>query len=159
MRSAEYMTSLLVQSCSATKEQVDTPVPALDLYDGYFFRIIKKALRTGRFQPGIDIIIISAEHGAVEPNQEIGYYDRRMDTKRADELNDEVVSAIASKVTKNAYDKVWVNLGKDYLPAIDGIESAVDVPVDYIEGGGIGMKGKRLKRLVSSGRSISVHGD
>jgi len=138
---------------------VDTPVPALDLYDGYFFRIIKKALRTGRFQSGIDIIIISAEHGVVEPEQKIGYYDRRMNTERANELNDEVVSAIASKVTTNEYDKVWVNLGKDYLPAVDEIESAVDVPVDYIEGTGIGMKGKRLKHLVSSGRSIPVHGD
>ena len=95
----------------------------------------------------------------MEPDQEIGYYDRRMDTERADELNNEVVSAIASKVTTNGYDKVWINLGKDYLPAIDGGESAVDVPVDYIEGAGIGMKGKRLKHLVSSGRSIPVHGD
>nr|WP_136342256.1 hypothetical protein [Halapricum salinum] len=95
----------------------------------------------------------------MEPDQEIGYYDRRMDTERADELNDQVVSAIASKVTTNGYDNVWINLGKDYLPAVDGVESAVDVPVDYIEGTGIGMKGKRLKHLVSSGRSIPVHGD
>lgn len=153
------MASLLVQSCSATKERVDTPVPALDLYDGYFFRIIKKALRTGRFRSGIDIMIISAEHGVVEPDQKIGYYDRRMDTERADALNDEVVSAIASKVNSSEYDKIWVNLGEDYLPAINGIESAVDVPVNYIEGTGIGMKGKRLKHLVSNGRSIPAHGD
>lgn len=153
------MTSLLVQSCSATKESVDTPVPALDLYDGYFFRIIKKALRTDRFQPELDIIIMSAEHGVVEPDEEIGFYDRRMDTERANELNDDVVSAIASKVTEYKYDRVWINLGKDYLPAVDGLESAVDVPVSYIEGSGIGMKGKQLKHLVSSGRSVLVHGD
>ena len=153
------MTPLLIQSCSATKESVDTPVPALDLYDGYFFRIIKKALRADQFQTGLDIIIISAEHGIVETNDKIGYYDRRMDTDRANELNDEVVSAIAKRVTDNEYDKVWVNLGKDYLPAVDGIEAAVDVPIRYIEGSGIGMKGKRLKHLVSSGRSVPVYGD
>jgi cytoplasmic iron level regulating protein YaaA (DUF328/UPF0246 family) len=153
------MTSLLIQSCSATKESVDTPVPALDLYDGYFFRIIKKALRTDQFQSGLDITIISAKHGIVEPDDEIGYYDRRMDTDRANELNNEVVNAIAKNVTENKYDKVWINLGKDYLPAIDGLEAAVDVPVDYIEGTGIGMKGKQLKNLVSSSRSLPVHGD
>lgn len=153
------MMSLLVQSCSATKESVDNPVPALDLYDGYFFRIIKKALRADQFQPELDIIIISAEHGVVETDDEIGYYDRRMDTERANELNDNVVSAIARKVSENTYDKVWVNLGKDYLPAVHGLESAVEVPVNYIEGCGIGMKGKQLKHLVSSGQSISVHGD
>lgn len=153
------MSSLLVQSCSATKEPVDTPVPALDLYDGYFFRIIKKALRAGRFQPGLDILIISAEHGAVEPDDEIGYYDHRMDTERANELNDDVVTAIASKVDAQQYDKIWINLGKDYLPAVDGVENTVDVPVRHIEGSGIGMKGKRLKHLVSRSRTIPVHGD
>ncbi|WP_336000181.1 DUF6884 domain-containing protein [Halorientalis halophila] len=153
------MASLLVQSCSATKEPVDTPVPALDLYDGYFFRIIKKALRADRFQPGLDIIIISAEHGIVEPDDKIEYYDRKMDTNRANELNDELVSDLSKKVKENEYDKVWINLGNDYLPAVDGLEAAVDVPVHYIEGSGIGMKGKRLKHLVSSSRSVPAHGD
>lgn len=138
---------------------MDTPVPALDLYDGYFFKIIKKALRTNRFQPGLDMMIISAEHGVVEPDDEIGYYDRRISTERAEELNDDVVTAIARKVDENKYDNVWVNLGKDYLPAVDGVEDAVDIPVRYIEGGGIGMKGKRLKHLVSKGQSVQVHGD
>jgi len=153
------MSSLLIQSCSATKQDVEKPVQALDLYDGYFFRIIKKAVRAGRFQPGLDIIIISAKHGVVEPEDEIRYYDQRMDTEQAEELNDDVVDAIADKVTEEGYEKVWINLGKDYLPAVNGLETAVDVPVGYIKGYGIGMKGKRLKHLVSSGRSIPVHGD
>jgi len=153
------MTSLLIQSCSATKEPVDTPVPALDLYDGYFFRIIKKAVRANRFQSELDIIIISAKHGVVEPDDHIGYYDQEMDTERANELNDEIIDAIASKVVEHEYEKVWVNLGKDYMPAMDGIDEAVDVPVLHIEGSGIGMKGKQLKHLVSSSRSIPTHGD
>ena len=153
------MASLLIQSCSATKQNVESPVPALDLYDGYFFRIINKALRANQFQSGLDIIIISAKHGVVEPDEEIGYYDQRMTTERAEQLNDEVVNTIASHVTEDEYGKVWINLGKDYLPAVDGVEDAVDVPVDYIEGCGIGMKGKQLKQLVSTGQSITVHGD
>jgi cytoplasmic iron level regulating protein YaaA (DUF328/UPF0246 family) len=153
------MSSLLIQSCSATKQNVEKPVQALDLYDGYFFRIIKKAVRAGRFEPGLDIIIISAKHGVVEPDDEIRNYDQRMDTERAEELNDDVVDAITDKVAEEGYEKVWINLGKDYLPAVNGLETAVDVPVSYIEGCGIGVKGKRLKHLVSSGRSIPAHGD
>lgn len=153
------MTSLLIQSCSATKNKVETPVPALELYDGYFFRIIKKAVRAGRFERGIDILIISAKHGVVEPDDEITYYDQRMNTERAAELNDSVVDTIAEKTVENQYEKVWINLGKDYLPAVDGIEHAVDAPVMYIDGDGIGMKGKRLKHLVSNGQSLPVHGD
>lgn len=153
------MKSLLVQSCSATKCRVEIPVPALELYDGYFFRIIKKALRVGRFQPGLDILIISAKYGVVEPEDEIAYYDQRMDKERAAELNNDIVRYISSKVAKNRYDKVWINLGKDYLPAVDGVEDAVNVPVMYINGNGIGAKGKRLKQLVSSGHLTPVHGD
>jgi cytoplasmic iron level regulating protein YaaA (DUF328/UPF0246 family) len=153
------MASLLIQSCSATKQNVETAVPALDLYDGYFFRIINKALRAGQFRPGLDIIIISAKYGVVEPDEEIRYYDQRMDTERAKELNDEVINTIASHVTQEGYEKVWINLGKDYLPAVDGLEDAVDVPVDYIEGCGIGMKGKQLKHLVSADQPTPVHGD
>ena len=153
------MTSLLIQSCSATKNEVETPVPALELYDGYFFRIIKKAVRAGRFDRGIDILIISSKYGTVEPDDEIIHYDQRMDTERAAELNDTVVDTIAEKTAENEYGKVWVNLGKDYLPSVDGIEHAVDAPVRYIDGEGIGMKGKRLKHLVSNGQSLPVHGD
>jgi len=159
VRPTEQMTSLLVQSCSATKQNVDSPTPVLDLYEGYFFKIIKKALRTNRFQAGIDIIIISAEHGVLEPDEEIGYYDRKMDAERADELNPKIINYISNRVSRNKYDRIWINLGEDYLPAVDGIESAVDVSVDSIQGNGIGMKGKRLKRLISSGQSAPVHGD
>jgi len=153
------MSTLLVQSCSATKQEVKNPVQALDLYDGYFFKIIKKAARAGRLQPGLDILIISAKHGIVKPDDKIGYYDQRMDVERAQDLNPKVVETITDRVAEEGHEKVWINLGKDYLPAVDGLEAAVDVPVEYIEGCGIGMKGKRLKHLVSSGRSIPVHGD
>ena len=152
------MASLLIQSCSATKQRVQTPVPALDLYDGYFFRIIKKSLRADRFQPGLDILIISAEHGVVEPDDEISYYDREMDRERAAELNNHIVDTIADKVASNDYEQVWINLGKDYRPAVDGVEDVIDIPVSYIEGSGIGMKGKRLKHLVSASRSNPIHG-
>lgn len=153
------MGSLLVQACSATKHRVETPVPALELYDGYFFRIIKKALRAGRLRRGLDILIISAKHGVVEPDDQLANYDQRMDTERAAALNNEVVSSIAEKVETNLYEKVWINLGKDYLPAVDGIERIIDVPVVYIDGDGIGMKGKRLKQLVSNRHSTPIHGD
>lgn len=153
------MSSLLIQSCSATKQNVENSVQALDLYDGYFFRIIKKAVRTNRFQPGLDIVIISAKHGVVEPDDKIEYYDQRMDTEQAQKLNADVVETIVNKATRNEYNKIWVNLGKDYRPAVDGLEAAVNVPVNHIEGDGIGMKGKQLKRLVSSGQVVPTHGD
>ena len=153
------MSSLLIQSCSATKRDAENPVQALDLYNGYFFKIIKKAVRAGRFSSKFDILIISAKYGVLDPDDEIEYYDQRMDSERARELNAEVVAGIADRVEEHEYERVWINLAKDYLPAVDGVESAVENPVEYIEGSGIGMKGKRLKHLVSNDHSVPVHGD
>lgn len=152
------MASLLIQSCSATKKLVDTAVPAIDLYDGYFFRIIKKAMREGRFSPNIDILILSAKHGVVEPDDVIDHYDRRMNRERAKELNADVVKDVSCKAKENSYDKVWINMGKEYESALDDIEENLDVAVERIEGDGIGVKGKRLKELVSTGQSMTAVG-
>ena len=139
---------LLVQSCSATKSDAENPVPALDRYEGYFYKIIKKAKREGELDPGIDICILSAEHGLLEPDDMITAYDRRMDTDRASELCAEVVSALRKKVRRGGYDQVVVNMGRAYRQAIDGFEHGLDIEVRYIEAGGIGKKGHELKQLL-----------
>lgn len=153
------MPSLLVQSCSATKKDAQSPVQAIDLYDGYFFKIIDKAMRTGQFRPEIDIVIISAKHGVVDPGDKIKKYDQRMRTERAAELNDQVVRQLVDKVHSQSYEEIWLNLGFDYLPAVNGLQDAVDVPVSRIEGEGIGAKGKQLKRFVTTRPSDPIHGD
>lgn len=154
-----HMNTLLIQSCSATKHRVENPVPAIDLYDGYFFRIIKKARRADQLDPMLDILILSAKHGIIEPTEEIEYYDQRMNPDHAKEINDDVVETIAKKVATKPYSDVWVNLGKDYYPAVDGLAEVVDIPVTHIDGAGIGVKGKQLKQLVSSTHATPVYGD
>jgi len=60
------MPTLLVQSCSATKNHVTEPTRAIEVYDGYFFRIIKKAMREGAFRSDIELRILlrSTEYSA-----------------------------------------------------------------------------------------------
>ena len=144
------MTSLLVQSCSATKNQVTEPTRALDVYDGYFFRIIKKAKRERVFESDIDICILSAEYGLIDAEDEITTYDRRMTPSRAEELCDSVTDSIHKRVGENKYDKIVLNLGKEYLRAVDDLSVRYDIDISTIQGGGIGEKGKQLKRFVRS---------
>jgi cytoplasmic iron level regulating protein YaaA (DUF328/UPF0246 family) len=144
------MTSLLVQSCSATKNQVTEPTRALDVYDGYFFRIIKKAKREGAFESDIDICILSAEYGLIDAEDEITTYDRRMTTSRAEELRDQVADAIRKRIEENRYDEVVLNLGKEYLQAVEDLSERSDIDISTVQGGGIGEKGKQLKRFVRS---------
>lgn len=142
------MTRLLIQSCSASKRSVDDSVPALDLYDGYFYRIIDKAKREDRFDPDLDMLILSAKHGILEPDEEIAPYDRRMDRQRALELQEDVQSTVATYAAES-YDQVWINGAKAYRLALDGLEERLEVPVRAVDGNGIGEKGSQLKQLIT----------
>lgn len=141
------MSMLLVQGCSKSKNQPDEAVSALNLYTGYFFKIIKKAMREEAFDDRIDMCILSAEHGVIDTDTEITWYDRRMDADRAAELAPQVQENLRKRIT-GTYDYVIVNVGSIYRRAIEGIDSSVDAEVHYIEGEGIGAKGHVLKRIV-----------
>jgi cytoplasmic iron level regulating protein YaaA (DUF328/UPF0246 family) len=142
------MRTLLVQSCSATKNQVTEPTRALDVYDGYFFRILKKAIREGSFRSDIDICILSAKYGLIDAEDAISTYDQRMTPSRAQELHESVTDDIRKRVREVEYNKIVLNLGKEYLQAVKDLSEVVDIKVSTIEGRGIGSKGRELKRFV-----------
>jgi cytoplasmic iron level regulating protein YaaA (DUF328/UPF0246 family) len=148
------MNYLLVQSCSATKQKVEQPVPAIELYDGYFYRIIKNSAQYEDGCLDIDLRIISAKHGLLRPNNEISYYEQRMNTERARELRGDIVSELKKEIEDNDYKRVIVNLGKDYQEAITGLSEAIDERVLTIEGSGIGEKGHILKRFLNGDTDI-----
>lgn len=144
------MRTLLVQSCSATKNPVTEPTRALDVYDGYFFRILKKAIREDSFRSDIDICILSAKYGLIDAEDAISTYDRRMTPSRAEGLHESVTDKICKRIEEKEYNKIVLNLGKEYLQAVSGLSEIVDIKVSIIEGRGIGSKGKQLKRFVRS---------
>jgi len=140
------MLTLLVQSCSKSKNPACSPGPAFDIYDGYYFKIIKKAIDEGNFVTDLDICILSAKYGLLDPNDEIDVYDRRMDTSRASELRPEVTEHLKNRVRDKGYEQVVLNVGKDYRAALD--EDSIPVPVYEVPGDGLGEKGHQLKRFI-----------
>jgi hypothetical protein len=126
---------------------VTEPVPALELYSGFFFKILGKAIRSGEFDDGIDITILSAEYGLVDAETPISWYDRRMDAERARELRSDVTEALADRV-EGDYERVVLNLGKTYRQAVTEFARESSATVERIEGGGIGEKGHALKRFI-----------
>ncbi len=144
------MPSLLVQSCSATKNQVTKPTPAIEVYDGYFFKIIKKAIREEDFRSDLDLCILSAEHGILDPEDEIITYDRRMTAERAAELCVPVTNELRFRLKTNNYETIILNLGNVYKMAVDDLYENENLHVKAIEGDGIGFKGRQLKSLIRS---------
>ncbi len=149
------MSLLLVQGCSKSKKPATEPIPAFELYTGYFYKIIKKAKRDGQYRSDLDLCILSAEHGLIEQDTEITTYDLRMDQQRAAELRNDVLADLKSKIDAGNYERVVLNLGADYRQAIEGIESKTDVPIVDIQGQ-LGERGQTLKRLIRDEMHLEV---
>lgn len=141
------MPILLVQGCSKTKKSVSEPVEAFELYDGYYYKILKKAIRQDEFNADIDICILSAEHGLLDPDDPIVTYDREMNQERAENLREDVISALQTRIQNNGYDTVLLNLGETYRRAVAGFESQTDATVQTFEGG-LGERGHYLKNII-----------
>ena len=152
------MQTLLIQSCSKSKREPGEPVPALELYSGYYYKIIKKAKREGDFDSDIDICILSAEHGLIDSDTDLVFYDQKMDSERAIEIRDEVKMAIKSRVDTNTYDEILINMGQPYKEAIEGIEDEIDTPVRFIEGK-LGERGQKLKQRIRQNTTSSAGAD
>lgn len=151
------MPTLLVQGCSKSKKSVTEPVEAFELYSGYYYQIIKKAIRQGEFNEDIDICILSAEHGLLDTDEKIITYDRKMDNERADELRAEVISELEKRIQNGGYETVLLNLGRTYRRAVAGIESRVDATVKTLDGS-LGERGHKLKNIIR-GNTTPIAGE
>lgn len=149
------MTVLLVQSCSKSKNQDARGCQPLELYDGYFFKIVKKAKREGALRDDLEICILSAKYGLVDQTDSIDHYDREMTGERARQLRPEVLANLESRVAAHDYETVLLNLGRTYRSAVEGLSERVDTPVTTIEGGGIGEKGQQLKQLLRTDCTVT----
>lgn len=150
------MSDLLLQGCSKRKHDIAGTCPAIDLYDGYFFRILGKAATENALRDDIDVRILSAKHGLISPSKQIAPYDQQMTLERAAELREDVLQAIAAEVSEGCYERVWVNVGEAYQHAIEGLDSEINADVQQLSGR-LGVRGSRLKSIVRSDQPTIVH--
>lgn len=110
------MRRLVVLGCSATKRQVGGKMPALDLYDGPMYRVVRSFLRDYRWPSDLSVAVLSAEHGLMGSMTPIGQYDRRMTKERAAQLAVSVRETLQRWQPQHG--SVELVLGQDYLGAI-----------------------------------------
>jgi len=143
------MNRLLILSCSQTKRPMRGP--AIDVYDGVQYRTLRRALDviTPTLRQRTYVEIVSAMHGLIRSDYVIdGAYDLRMTTSRIDGLRHCVMSDLRQSMPSPlSFENVYISMGKDYLPALDGIEEQFHnaMAVEYNKGG-IGTRLKNLKQ-------------
>lgn len=142
---------LLLVSCSAQKNSVTGSTPAWHLYDGVAYRVLKRALRAAEWPEDLDIVILSAKYGLIEPDASIETYDEIMTPDRALRIQHVVHGKLVRLVESRPYEQLLVFAGQEYLRALRLSPAWLPRTIAVeIAGGGIGKKLHRLRLWVTS---------
>ena len=118
------MISCLLLACSKRKRIVSGSVPALDLYDGGAYRVVRKLRRERGLPDGLHILILSARYGLLKAEESIELYDRLMDVARAEALRATVSARLDDWLREVAPARMYVRPGP-YLPAGNSVIGGV----------------------------------
>lgn len=138
---------LLIQSCSQRKRHLNGLAPAIEVYDGPAFRVLRRYFRLHSGESELEVRILSARFGLIAAFKQIPFYDERMTLERAISLNSEVCGQLRALVWKEPFHQVLVNLGADYMPAVaDGLAEVPSSTELMVAIGSIGMRLRILKK-------------
>lgn len=147
----EVTKNLLIISCSESKNESPQPIPAMQRYTGPCYKVINKLIKGNKFPSSLEIGIISAKYGFLKATDLIEYYDLRMSEKRAKELNREILKKLESLFKEGYFHAIFINLGKDYLPAINGFQNIISQNTEVIFAKGkIGHRLNQMKNWILS---------
>ena len=116
---------LLIIPCSQRKKITDFPTSAINVYDGPFYRLLRKNILEFDNNNGLDIYIISAKYGLIDPLHEIQTYDQKMDDEQAKRLKPKIRESLLKIIKNKTYSEIFINTGKSYSLALDGFHGLV----------------------------------
>jgi len=137
------MKSLLLISCSSRKSKLSGTTTAVERYDGGTYRVIRKARRLGTIRGDLEIKIISAKFGLIDERTAIPYYNLRMDGRQVQRLKPQIHEALQLLFQQQDYCEIYVDLGKRYLPVLEGLEVPANIHIQHA----VGRIGERLHAL------------
>lgn len=139
---------LLVVSCSERKKVELNRMPAIEMYDGPMFRMIRK--HKPFFYNGIDLLIVSAKYGLMKPSLQILNYDKRLSKEQIPELRKQTLARLEKFTSNENYKEVRLSMGKDYLSLFDGINNVFSPKCTIkITTGKIGQKLHKTKKWLN----------
>ena len=134
---------LLILGCSSKKREDYGRAPALEVYDGPNFQTLRKYFRENGWPPGLIIKIISGKYKIIDATTPIEPYNERLDKETAKKMRQRVRYHLKKIECPKS---VFVNVGKDYLPAVSCIETLFDPNrIEYANGGYV-QKRQELKQ-------------
>lgn len=146
---------LLIISCSAAKRGgPPAKMPAIERYDGVFFKVLRKAWREPDQRDSVVLLIISAKYGLITPETRIANYDTKINSRQAAKLGPKIRQGIKLAVRRNKPSKILVNLGKSYESIIRELPELQDAV--WAEGP-IGKRAATLKSWLVNDNQAILH--
>ncbi|WP_202126977.1 DUF6884 domain-containing protein [Cupriavidus sp. SW-Y-13] len=143
--------ALIVLACSGRKGTVRSP--ALQLYRGVMYQTYRAHFPCDAAAPAM--VILSAKHGFVAPDDTLDPYDLQMTSARADEILAGLQQSVMQVAWPLRASKVLLAGGQTYrrvMRAAIGLVGASHLPIEEVSGG-IGYQRSQLaKFLVEQGR-------
>jgi len=115
---------LLLLGCTRRKRSVVSPVPALEMYDGPTFRLVRRFLNEYP-DHAPDIYVLSAKYGLIAASTLVVTYDKRLSTDHVADLRLSATEGLRQVLTARSYLDVLLCMGRTYL----GVFSWDDQPV------------------------------
>jgi len=107
---------LVITSCSAKKKETSIKIKAKDLYQGDFFKKVKKFALNNNFT----LKIISAKYGLLSEDDKVLPYNKKI--KSGEDINAlRIIVVPELKKIINNYDKILLLMGEDYKKIIKPI--------------------------------------
>jgi hypothetical protein len=134
--------NLLVLGCSATKVETEGVLPAVSLYDGPTFRVLRSFLRENSWPDVLSLAVLSAKFGLIGGVAQIPYYNKRMTETRANVLSPSINASLQELGA--SHHTVDLVMGQHYRDTIDVQLAEVTGSKFRFAEGAIGMKLNRL---------------
>ena len=148
------MSRLLILSCSERKNLNPEPLPAIQRYDGPFFRATRRML--AKSFADLAVFVLSARFGLIDSDHEIPWYEQRLTKDRQRTLREEIEPSFRLLAESNCFTSVFVCAGRDYLkvlePHLPQLEP--ELPIT-LASGGIGAKLTRLRWWLDEPRMVA----
>lgn len=114
--------ALLLIACSATKDSRDNDLPAILRYQGISYVPLKALLLANRWPTKVDIMILSAKYGLLQPLDHIPFYDERLTAENAAEKK-KLLNSQVNSLELARYTTCMLNLPRGYTDVAGPLES------------------------------------
>lgn len=141
-----FKDNLLIISCSDRKRDIDNPAAAAKIYDGPYYKMIRKMFREGKKFENLHIMIVSSKYGLLCPYDLIEKYDQKI---REDNITDncKLNRQLNEFLKCRDFDEILVSMGKPYYASI---KDTVSLNNHKFVEGRIGIKLSKTKKWMIS---------